>query len=163
MSRRPIPIAERLERLSMPEPNSGCVLWLGHIDKYGYGRFTASASRQGRVAHLVAYETYVGPVPVGMELDHLCRNRACRAVWHLEPVTHQVNLLRGVGTAAKNAAKSECVNGHPFDETNTARPYRNHRHHRQCRTCLRDASARWRRRRAMDTEQRAPAPLERAG
>jgi hypothetical protein len=130
-------VTERLERMSMPEPNSGCVLWLGSLDDKGYGRIRQPGKTS--LAHKVAYELYVGPVPDGMELDHLCRNPACRAVWHLEPVTHRVNLLRGVGPAAKNAAKTVCVNGHPFDDANT---YRKPRGWRECRICRANARRR---------------------
>lgn len=132
-------VAERLERLSVPEPNSGCVLWLGYIDPQGYGRFTVSKERTGKLAHVVAYELAVGPVPAGMELDHLCRNTACIAPWHLEPVTHRENLLRGIGPAAVNAAKTACIHGHSFDDANT---YHDRRGWRSCNTCRRASDAR---------------------
>jgi hypothetical protein len=147
MNRRRGSVAERLERLSVPEPNSGCVLWLGCIAKSGYGRFGLRADdKHVTSAYVAAYLTFVGPVPPGMELDHLCRNRACIAVWHLEPVTHRVNLLRGETQAAENASKETCIHGHAFDERNTY--WRPDGNGRQCRTCQRQINRRCEQRRA---------------
>jgi len=69
-----------------------CWPWLGPLNETGYG----TVWRGGRKlkAHRVAYELAVGPVPDGLELDHLCRVRACVRPAHLEPVTHRVNLNR---------------------------------------------------------------------
>jgi hypothetical protein len=135
--RRRRPLAERIEDMSMPEPMSGCVLWLGALDAAGYGRIRVGPGVV-RMSHVVAYELGVGPIPTGMDLDHLCRNRACRAEWHLEPVTRRVNLLRGIGFPAQNAAKTHCKRGHRFDEANTSLYRGRHRH---CLTCrkMRDA------------------------
>jgi hypothetical protein len=70
--------------------------------------------------HRVAYELLVGPIPEGLELDHLCRNTRCVNPEHLEPVTGRENLMRAVSSwAAKNAAKTHCPQGHPYDEENT--------------------------------------------
>jgi len=72
-----------------------------------------------RGAHIVSYEHYRWLVPLGLELDHLCRVRRCVNPEHLEEVTHQTNVLRGEGVAAINAAKTHCPQGHPYDEKNT--------------------------------------------
>lgn len=67
------------------------------------------------LVHRYAWEFYNGPVPEGLELDHLCRNRACWCPEHLEPVTHRENTLRGQGPAGRNHAKSCCPRcGGPF-------------------------------------------------
>ncbi len=116
----------------------GCWEWTGAKQR-GYGAISAggdSDSRKGgrtlRV-HRVLYEIMVGPVPEGMELDHLCRNRACVRPGHLEPVTTRENALRGEGAAGRNARKTHCSQGHPYDEANT----RLTNGHRVCRACHR--------------------------
>lgn len=63
-------------------------------------------------AHRWSYEHYRGPIPDGLQLDHLCRNIACANPEHLEPVTQRENVLRGVGPTAINAAKTTCIHGH---------------------------------------------------
>jgi len=77
--------------------------------------------RNGRIvlAHRAMYELIKGEIPSGLQLDHLCRNRACINPSHLEPVTCRVNLLRGKTHAAANALKTHCKHGHPFDSENT--------------------------------------------
>lgn len=144
--RRTTPIAERLDRRSERDPSSGCLVWTGYLDPNGYGRMTATHDSKSKLAHVIAYQTFVGPVPDGLELDHLCRNRACIAVEHLEPVTHRENILRGQTRAARNMSVTHCPRGHPFDDANT---YRDRRGWRGCLACRRAAAReRYRQRRA---------------
>jgi hypothetical protein len=85
-------LAERLEFHSMPEPNSGCQLWLGAtIEGYGV------VGHEGKIrrAHTLAYELKNGPIPDGLEPDHKCRVRCCINDAHLEPVTRGENVRRG--------------------------------------------------------------------
>lgn len=107
----------------------GCVE-IGTRSNGGYRR----VKERGSVipAHRFAYMVHVGPIPDGLVLDHLCRNRACCNPLHLEPVSNRTNVLRGVGGPATNIAKTDCVRGHPFDEANTRIDSKGHR---QCRTC----------------------------
>jgi hypothetical protein len=79
----------------------------------------------------------VGPVPVGKQIDHLCRVTLCVNPEHLEPVTCLENLLRGRTVNAANAAKTACVNGHPFDADNTYVAPDGTRECRICRTSAR--------------------------
>lgn len=72
---------------------SGCWIWTGLRNEWGYG----TAGSRG-LAHRVMYEQANGPIPEGLELDHLCRERACVNPLHLEAVTHTQNVLRGTAT-----------------------------------------------------------------
>jgi hypothetical protein len=115
-----------------------CWVWTGHRFKAGYGALRVG-SRQ-LVAHRWVYEELVGPVPDGLELDHLCRNRACVNPDHLEPVSHLTNVRRGV--AGKwIAARSHCPSGHEYSGENTYEAGGR----RHCRECSR-SRARGRRR-----------------
>lgn len=120
-----------------------CWEWQGNKNTQGRGQFYANG-RQHQ-AHRVAYEILVGPVPDGLELDHLCRNPICANPDHLEPVTHRENILRGYNPAAANARKTHCKRGHPFDEVNT---YHRRDGNRDCRQCIRDANRRHKARKA---------------
>ncbi len=93
-----------------------CWLWLASTSN-GYGQI--SVDGHDRQAHRVAYEMLVGPIPQGLQLDHLCRTQICVNPEHTEPVTQRVNILRGVGITAQAALKTECPQGHPYDEANT--------------------------------------------
>jgi hypothetical protein len=83
--------------------SNGCWLWLGAISKNGYG------SVNGMSAHRMMYILKVGPVPEGLDLDHLCRVRRCVNPEHLDPVTRKENLNRGLGTKYSNEKKAEVV------------------------------------------------------
>ncbi|MGH1522875.1 HNH endonuclease signature motif containing protein [Leifsonia sp. L25] len=96
------------------EDASGCLLWTGPLDKDGYG----VASFEGRThrAHRLSYETYVGPIPDGMQLDHVCETRACVRPEHLEPVTNFENTVRrferqGIPRADAEAAAAAEMEG----------------------------------------------------
>ena len=109
-----------------------CWLWTGHTERKGYGRVSYLGKRW-RI-HRLVYTLLVGPIPEGMTLDHLCRNRACVKPAHLEPVSIGENVLRGTGHSAENARKAECKRGHPFTEANT---HIDPSGRRRCRACHR--------------------------
>jgi hypothetical protein len=115
----------------------GCWNWQAASDARGYGGFhrTINGVHTQCMAHRVAYELLVGPIPDGLELDHLCRNPRCVNPHHLEAVTHRVNALRGISSTAKNAVKTHCDKGHPFDERNTYWTTNQGLPSRRCREC----------------------------
>jgi hypothetical protein len=120
---------------------SGCWVWTGYRHE-GYGKF--GARRRTFYAHRFAFEEICGPVPEGLTIDHLCRNRACQHPLHMEPVTSGVNVLRGVSFAAQKARQTTCVHGHPLDLLNT---HIDKRGRRRCRACSRQKYRAWYRRR----------------
>lgn len=123
------PLDVRIERRKLVTA-SGCWEWQGCRTARGYGNITVGSLRDGtrkvRKVHAVAYEIWVGDVPEGKELDHLCRNTSCFNPSHLEPVTHSVNLKRAypLGEAYK------C--GHIRTESNIVI---NSDGFRRCKTC----------------------------
>lgn len=120
------------------DASGDCWEWMAYRSKTGYGY--VKDGRSPRSAHLVVYETLVGGVPDGLELDHLCRNHRCVNPDHLEPVTHKENVARGASTTAHAARTNHCINGHEFTLANTyIRPNGN----RACRACRQEATRRW--------------------
>ncbi|MCH9037475.1 MAG: HNH endonuclease [Chloroflexi bacterium] len=115
--------------------DDSCWEWLAHISPEGYGRFTFN--RSFGYAHRFAYETFIGHIPSGMDIDHLCQNKWCVNPNHLEPVSRQTNAQRG-NTGIHQRMKTHCPKGHPYDEQNTYRPPG--KQQRQCRACANDRS-----------------------
>lgn len=127
-----------------PEPNSGCWLWTGSIQqspfpKYpgynGYGSFARPG--KSKLAHRASYELFVGEIPDGLHIDHLCRVRSCVNPKHLEPVTRAENVRRGNG-GAYFRDKTHCPQGHEYSSENTTvKPIsgKPNRFNRICRTC----------------------------
>jgi hypothetical protein len=139
-------------------PITGCWRWVASLNTGGYGQL--NVDRRPRLAYRLAYEALVGPVPRKLQLDHLCQFRQCVNPWHLEVVTNRENVLRGYngqfGTvlSRRNAAKTECPNGHPYSGDNllvwTRKTNDGKRTvtYRTCRTCSRDRNREWKRKRS---------------
>lgn len=131
--------------IPLSRPDLGhCWLWTGCISD-GYG-MTRVFPRRMEKAHIFAFEL-TSAVPVGCELDHLCRTTNCVNPDHLEPVPHRVNVLRGAGIMARKSQQTHCKHGHLLDSDNTIR--RNGTH-RQCRTCKNKGAAKRRIRIALE-------------
>ncbi|MGI9402887.1 MAG: HNH endonuclease signature motif containing protein [Hyphomicrobium sp.] len=125
-----------------PEPNSGCWLWTGACNRDGYAQFALNGARNG--GHRFSYELFVGPIPEGLQIDHLCRVRCCVNPAHLEPVTQRENARRG-NVGQNNKSKTHCPKGHPYTPDNT---YVTPVGRRDCMECRREARRRhyWRQR-----------------
>jgi hypothetical protein len=131
-----------------------CWPWLASLH-HGYGQFNTGNRAGARMtgAHRISYEIHVGPVPAGLQLDHLCHtrdtscaggvaclHRRCVNPAHLEPVTHRVNARRGQSRAGKASRRDHCLHGHPYTAENTRTEKRTGS--RTCRTCKREREAR---------------------
>lgn len=135
------------------DEESGCHIWTGAMNGKGYGQIGRGPGAKMTSTHRAAYELANGPVPPGLQLDHLCRNRRCCNPDHLEPVTARENILRGEGHAAVNAKRTHCANGHPYEAGDRGNGCR-----RFCRICRREYMriymiADRRKRRAAKTEE----------
>lgn len=97
----------------IPEPNSGCWLWLGSATRGGYG--CGTGLRRSGLAHRLVYELAVGKIPADLESDHLCRTTICCNPAHIELVTHLENVRR----SASCQRRDTCKRGHEFTEENT--------------------------------------------
>ncbi|MFC9990929.1 sigma factor [Streptomyces globisporus] len=143
---------DRLLAMTTPGPN-GCVIFTGHVDAKGYGRF--SVNKQNARAHRVAFEQMTGPAPEGMGIVHLCHetdqscaggpqclHRRCLNPRHMALRTRS-DISRGntKGASYVNAAKTHCPQGHPYDAANT---FRAKDGARNCRTCSRERGRGWR-------------------
>jgi hypothetical protein len=110
---------------------NGCWFWVKALDRDGYAKFRGPGGITR--AHRFSFEYFVGPIPDGLTIDHLCRVRRCVYPGHLEAVPMGVNNQRGISPSALNARKEQCLRGHPFDESNT---YRFPDGRRGCRACM---------------------------
>ena len=134
------PLAERFWTKVEPPGSDECWRWTGAQNGWGYGRIWVEGHMIA--AHRVAYELTLGPIPKGLTLDHLCRNRLCVNPSHLEPVTWGENVLRGAGLTAANARKTHCPAGHAYSPANTYICREGYRHCRACHSA-RSAARRW--------------------
>lgn len=145
MRRKRTPLVVRfISKVDFTGGPDGCWNWTGATSGHGYGHIRSGGRGEPELsAHRASYEMLVGPIPEGLHLDHLCRNRACVNPAHLEPVTCAENIRRGE-TGANERRKTHCPQGHPYSGANlhiTPQGYR------RCRACNREKSRRLRARR----------------
>lgn len=137
-----VPAEERFWAKVTKEP--GCWLWTGARTRKGegYGRFALRHYLPERTvwvgAHRFSYELAHGPIPEGMQIDHLCDNPGCVNPAHLRVATARENTLRSNNVCARNARKTHCQHGHEFTPENTIKRVDG----RACRECSRAASRR---------------------
>ncbi len=133
-------LKERME----PIPEAGCWLWTSYLIR-GYPAVAKYHRRYGTgYAHRLMYVLQNGPIPYGLELDHLCRMRSCINPAHLEAVTHKVNIHRCPDSpAANNARKTHCNNGHALVKANLMK-LKDAKWGRKCLTCHRNNATRYR-------------------
>jgi hypothetical protein len=109
---------ERFYAAIRTDLSTGCWNWTKWTDRGGYGGFR----HQGKLVltHRFAYEYFREPIPSGLQIDHLCRNRACCNPWHLEVITAEDHCQRSpISPTAVNARKVYCKRGHEFTRDNT--------------------------------------------
>lgn len=136
---------ERFWAKVLPPNSEGCMLWNASLDRGGYGNFKAEGRQRG--AHLFAYEFKIGPIPAGMQLDHVChtassdcpggincQHRRCVTPEHLEPVTQAENTRRSQPWNV-NKSKTHCKYGHEYTTENTGYTQGRHGVQRRCRAC----------------------------
>ena len=135
---KPRPVAERFwEKVHKTDT---CWLWTASKFYTGYGRFYTGPGQFGlerkiECAHRVAYELVKGPIPEGLQIDHLCRVPACVNPDHLEAVTRRENWIRGEAPSAKAHLLPHCKYGHEYTPENT---YMKKQGGRSCRQCHRE-------------------------
>jgi len=141
------------------DPSTGCWLWTAGKDWDGYGMFWIDGATVR--APGVAFKALRGPVPAGLQIDHLCRVRACVNPLHLEAVSGRTNTLRGETLPAENLRKTHCINGHEFTGTNLG--MRKGRAGRYCKICSQVYGSRSRARGRIEDRRRAAAQCIRCG
>lgn len=140
----PDKIARKIECVS----ESGCWIWMGSVNREGYGNIFING--QHTTVHRVVYAYLRGPIPPRKHCDHLCRVTCCVNPDHIDVVEPRINYLRGRSFSAKNAAKTHCRAGHHLDGDNLY--IAPGRFKRVCRECNRLAEARYRRRKMLATQ-----------
>ena len=132
------PASETFDRLAKarfwskvsPAPSDVCWIWRGAINSQGYGN--VGRNNRTYLAHRVAYELTNGPVPEGLDLDHLCMTRACVNPAHLEAVTFLANMRRRYAVKP-DERDTHCIRGHEYTPENTA--VISTTGQRKCKTC----------------------------
>lgn len=123
------PVEERF--FSKVQKTPECWLWTGAKDREGYGRFD---TEETCLAHRFSYLRFVGPIPEGYCIDHICRNTTCVNPQHLRPLTAAENTMISRGVAPRYARRDKCAHGHPLMGQNVRLGGKNG-NSRRCLTC----------------------------
>lgn len=146
--------ATQYSQLDVPMTSNGHGCWIPAEAPDDRGYVRACVEGKKMLVHRIVYESLVGEIPSGLELDR-CLNPSCCNPAHLEPVTHRENILRSGSQMAMNARKTHCVHGHELTGDNL---YLTKKGHRSCRACmLRNSRAHRSRRRRVCGECGGPA------
>jgi len=138
-----------LSKVAGPDDN-GCTAWTGCTDHLGYGKMRWPRSVY---VHRIAYESVHGEIPAGLVIDHLCRNRSCVNVEHLEAVTQKENCRRGIAgevTTNRQQSKTHCPAGHPYSGENL---YVTKAGSRTCKICSRASVVAFNKRKKENTNE----------
>lgn len=157
--KKPYPSSDEIKQRLLDkiriDDKTGCWIWTASIGGPGYGQL--SVCGRPHAAHRLSYQVHVGEIPEGLFIDHLCRNRPCINPAHLEPVTHQVNMARGMGGKAhaqRMRERTHCKKGHPLTPDNIQWAERGKRH---CKICYQTGvKERNDRRKRVPIDQRRP-------
>lgn len=112
------------------DPETGCIEWMAST-RQGYGQIGVGLGVQ--YAHRIAWVWAEGPIPTGLVIDHLCRNRRCQNTAHMEVVTNETNILRGEWSPVLNTQKTHCPQGHAYSGSNLYVGKGGDRHCMECR------------------------------
>lgn len=146
-----VPLIDRFWTKVVKHPD-GCWEWRGAVLPNGYGVTKHTGERRNTYVHRFSYELAFGPIPEGMEIDHLCHDPAlCQRAWacphrrcvnpsHLRATTHRENTLRGGSLPAIESRQTHCQRGHPLSGANLSSGQDGHR---RCRTCDAAKSRAW--------------------
>lgn len=140
MGRSRLSVRDRIIAQTSVNPETGCWEWLCGATADGYGRMRVTKAHKVHevmFTHRAAYEEWVGPIPEGLVIDHLCRNPTCCNPAHLEPVTQTENVLRGESPSNAFRVTTHCIWGHAFTPENTYLDKRG----RYCRACRKRRNA----------------------
>lgn len=126
--------SDRARLLALVEKTDSCWVWLGFIDKRGYGTFKVNDKTVR--AHRASYAIFCGDLVPGLTINHKCSNRKCVNPDHIEQVTMAENNLAAATASTINKSKTHCIRGHAFDAKNTY--LKPDGRGRECRTCKRE-------------------------